>query len=83
MHNLRYLPIAKKDLTNIIEYISNKSIKAALNLIDEFDQSISRLKQFPYSCKINRVETMAYKTGRKIHPWKMARIPNFLKREVS
>ncbi|WP_446897321.1 type II toxin-antitoxin system RelE/ParE family toxin [Clostridium sp. LBM24168] len=56
MYNLRYLPIAQKDLTNIIEYVSNKSIKAALNLIYEFDQSISRLKQFPYSCKVYHIK---------------------------
>lgn len=54
MHKLKYLPLAKKDLKNIISYIADnlKAPKAAMDLVDTFDSSISRLQQFPYSYKV-------------------------------
>ena len=54
MHEVRYLPLARKDLTNIINYIADhlKAPKAALALLDALDESISRLERFPYSCKM-------------------------------
>ncbi len=54
MYKLNYLPIAQKDLKNIINYIANhlKAPQAALNLVTTFDNSISRLQQFPYSCQV-------------------------------
>lgn len=54
MHKLKYLPLAQKDLRDIISYIADKlkAPKAALDLVDDLDNSISRLQQFPYSCKL-------------------------------
>ncbi|CDF58737.1 type II toxin-antitoxin system RelE/ParE family toxin [Thermobrachium celere] len=54
MYEIRYLPLAVKDLEEIVSYITNelKSPKAAMDLIDEMDSSISRLKKFPYSCRV-------------------------------
>lgn len=54
MLKIKYLPLAKKDLRNIIRYISDdlKAPKAAIDLIDAFDKSILRLQHFPYSCKV-------------------------------
>jgi len=54
MHKIKYLPLALNDLKNIIHYISNtlKTPKAAMDLVDELDFSLSRLQQFPYSCKV-------------------------------
>ena len=54
MHKLKYLPLAQKDLRNIIGYIADKlkAPKAAMDLVDTLDNSISRLQQFPYSCKL-------------------------------
>lgn len=54
MHRLKYLPLAQKDLRNIISYIADtlKAPKAAVDLVDALDNSISRLQQFPYSCKV-------------------------------
>ncbi|MEW6623709.1 MAG: type II toxin-antitoxin system RelE/ParE family toxin [Bacillota bacterium] len=51
---LRYLPLARKDLTDITTYIADhlKAPKAAMDLLNALDESISRLKQFPYSCKV-------------------------------
>jgi len=54
MHKLKYLPLAQKDLRDITSYIADilKAPKAAIDLLDALDASISRLTQFPYSCKV-------------------------------
>lgn len=54
MYKLKYLPLAQKDLRDIISYISDilKAPKAAMDLVDTLDNSIYRLQQFPYSCKV-------------------------------
>ena len=54
MYRIRYLPIAQKDLQDIVLYILEnlKSPKAAMDFIDSLDESILRLKQYPYSCKL-------------------------------
>ncbi len=54
MYEIRYLPLARKDLTDIVTYIADhlNAAKAAMDLIDALDESISRLEQFPYSCKV-------------------------------
>jgi len=53
MHEIRYLPLARKDLADITNYIDHlKAPKAAMDLLDSLDESISRLGQFPYSCKV-------------------------------
>lgn len=54
MFEIRYLPLARKDLTDATTYISDhlKAPKAAMDLLDALDKSISRLEQFPYSCKV-------------------------------
>jgi len=53
-HKLKYLPLAQKDLRDITSYIADnlKVPKAAMNFVDVLDSSISRLQQFPYSCKL-------------------------------
>ncbi len=54
MHKLKYLPLAQKDLWDITSYIADnlKAPKAAMDFIDALDNSISRFRQFPYSCKL-------------------------------
>ena len=54
MYKLRYLPLARKDLNAITDYIAEhlKAPKAALDLLDAIDEAISNLEQFPYSCKV-------------------------------
>lgn len=54
MYEIRYLPLARKDLIDITIYISDhlKAPKAAMDLLNALDESISRLEQFPYSCKV-------------------------------
>ena len=55
-YKLRYLPLAQKDLLNIIDYISNdlKASGAAMDFIDILDETILRLKEFPFSCSLYR-----------------------------
>ncbi len=54
MYEIIYLPIAKKDLIDIVAYITEhlKAPKAAMDLLKSLDKSISRLEEFPYSCKV-------------------------------
>ena len=50
-YNINYLPIAKKDLEKIIDYIQSDNPDAALKLLEKIDESISQLKDFPYKGK--------------------------------
>lgn len=54
MHKLKYLPLAKKDLKEITNYIAInlKAPKAAMDLLDALENSKYRLQQFPYSGKV-------------------------------
>jgi len=54
MYELKYLPLAINDLHGIVDYITNilKAPKSASNLLDNLEDSISRLRQFPFSFKI-------------------------------
>ncbi len=45
---IEYLPIAEKDLTEIIEYIQIDNPTVALTLLVEIDKTISKLAYFPY-----------------------------------
>ena len=54
MYKLSYLPVANHDIVDAVQYIAETLVapKAALNLLDALDESISRLKDFPYSCRV-------------------------------
>lgn len=54
MYKLSYLPLANRDIADAVNYIADELFapKAALDLLDAFDMSISRLKDFPYSCRV-------------------------------
>ena len=54
MYKIIYLPLAREDLTDIITYTVDylKAPKAAMDLLDSFEKSISRLEQFPFSFKV-------------------------------
>ena len=59
MYELSYLPISKKDIENIILYISEtlKSPTAALHLLDSLKAAIETLKNFPYSHEVYRLSS--------------------------
>ena len=54
MYKASYLPISRKDIHDIAFYISDtlNAPKAALNLVDALEKSISLLEQFPYAHRI-------------------------------
>ena len=61
---IEYLPIAQQDLEEIFLYIEKDNINAAASFIDEFDQKISPLAQFPYLGAIpkdDRLEKLGYR----------------------
>ena len=68
MCKLAYLPIAKKDIEDIIFYISEKlnAPKAALNLLGAFESKIENLKEYPYLHEIHNVSKLLGKEYRYI-----------------
>ncbi len=54
MYKLSYLPLARCDIANAVNYIAEELFapKAALDLLDALDKSISHLINFPYSCRV-------------------------------
>ena len=45
--NIQYLPSAQQDLINILNYIKQDNPTAAYKLIQEIDEVISKLEDFP------------------------------------
>ena len=57
---IEYLPIAEKDLTEIIEYVKLDSPQSALNLLNEIDDTILKLEDFPYIGKMPNDTRLQY-----------------------
>ncbi|TYQ15328.1 UNVERIFIED_CONTAM: plasmid stabilization system protein ParE [Acetivibrio alkalicellulosi] len=55
-YKINYLPVAKEDITDIIIYISEhlSAPRAAMDLMESLDESISLLQDFPYAYKLFR-----------------------------
>jgi plasmid stabilization system protein ParE len=49
-YHLSYLPMAKNDISDIVDYIAKKlqAPQAALNLLDELEDKIQKLTSNPY-----------------------------------
>jgi len=71
MYKPKYLPLAQKDLRDITSYIADnlKTPKAAMDFINTLDNSISRLQQFFYSCKLYQPQE-SLKTEYRLMPVK-------------
>lgn len=56
MYKLSYLPLANRDISDAVNHIAEAfaAPKAAFDLLNALDESISRLKEFPYSCRVYR-----------------------------
>jgi plasmid stabilization system protein ParE len=54
MYKISYLPVANRDIADIVNYIAETltAPKAAFDLLNALEESISRLKNFPYSCRV-------------------------------
>ncbi len=64
-YRIEYLPIAQKDVTEIIEYIQKDNPSAALAFLDEIDETISKLEEFPFMGQVpkdRRLEYLGYRT---------------------
>ncbi|SKA07030.1 type II toxin-antitoxin system RelE/ParE family toxin [Selenihalanaerobacter shriftii] len=57
---VNYLPIAKKDLEEIIKYIQTDNPSAALDFLNQIDETISKLKEFPYMGKTPKDEHLKF-----------------------
>lgn len=51
MYKLQYLPAARSDIQNAVNYIAGelKNPEAALSLMEKLEQHILQLKEFPYA----------------------------------
>jgi len=63
-----WLPSASEDLTDIIDFIADRNLTAAIDLQDVIEQATSRLPQHPY----------IYRTGRVAGTREMVVHPNYL-----
>ncbi len=74
MYKIEFLPLAKKDIDDIIYYISHnlKNITASKKLRDLFMQSLDNIIEFPYGSSIYQsVGTLKYE-------YRSYRVKNFL-----
>ncbi|MBF8435532.1 type II toxin-antitoxin system RelE/ParE family toxin [Halanaerobiaceae bacterium Z-7014] len=65
-YNIRYLPLAQKDLNEIVSYLQTDSPDYAEKLIDQFDNEISQLILFPYKGKVPEDESLKKKNYRML-----------------
>ncbi|MEW6541894.1 MAG: type II toxin-antitoxin system RelE/ParE family toxin [Bacillota bacterium] len=54
MYSLSYLPVASRDIAEAVLYVAEtlNAPKAAIDLLEALDVAISRMKKFPYSCRV-------------------------------
>lgn len=63
-YKINYLPLAQQDLVEIIDYIKKDNPAAALGLVNEIDEEISKLEDFPFmgiTPKDLRLKSLNYK----------------------
>jgi addiction module RelE/StbE family toxin len=63
-YRIKYLPIAQQDLIEIIDYIKKDNPAAALKLVNEIDDEILKLEDFPFmgiTPKDLRLKSLNYK----------------------
>ncbi len=51
MHKIVYLPLAKADILEAVDYIADRldAPQAAEDLLDELDVAVQRIAEFPYT----------------------------------
>mgnify|MGYP000860843553 CR=1 FL=1 len=57
---IEYLPAAEKDLINIFEYILSDNPSTATNFLDQVNESILKLEDFPYMGVIPKDSRLKY-----------------------
>ena len=73
MYKLEFLPIAKKDIENILIYISNNlnNKSAAKKMASLFIKSVYSILQFPYGSSV-------FKTTKLEQEYRTIRVKNYL-----
>ena len=64
-YRVQYLPLAERDLTDIVDYISRDAPEAALAFVDRVDRGVARLALHPRSApppKDQRLRRLGYRT---------------------
>lgn len=63
-YTINYLSIARKDLTDIIEYIQEDNPNSALKFLNQIEDTISKLDDFPYMGATPKDTLLQYKSYR-------------------
>lgn len=68
MHKIVYLPLAESDLMGALSYIADTldAPKAARDLLEEFNQTIQRIAEFPYAHELYRTDRPMQDEIRKV-----------------
>ena len=68
MHKIVYLPLAERDLLEALDYIAYTldAPKAARDLLDEFDETVKQIAEFPYACELYRTDRPMQDEIRKV-----------------
>ena len=58
MHKVVYLPLAQADLLDAVSYLAETldAPKAAAELLNELDETVDRIAQFPYAHELYRTD---------------------------
>lgn len=58
MYKIVYLPLAESDLLEALDYIAHTldAPKAARELLEEFDETVRRVGEFPYAFELYRTD---------------------------
>lgn len=63
-YQIRYLPIAEQDLSEIIDYIRIDDPGIAMKLLDQIDELVSKLEDFPSLGKVPKDRYLQYQDYR-------------------
>ena len=74
MYDIRYLPLVKQDMVNIVSYISHELLnpQAANDLADAFIEGIDKLAEFPY------IHPMYYPPKPLIYEYRKRVVKNYI-----
>lgn len=67
-YQIKFTPLASEDLEGIYRYITKElhAEEAAVNLLEKIEQSVMRLKDYPFSCSYVEDEFLRHKGYRKL-----------------
>lgn len=65
-YNVVYLPVARKDLVEIIKYIQTDNPSAAMDFLNKIDETISKLENFPHMGTVPKDTLLKFKGYRML-----------------